>query len=87
MEQKAAFVLAGLLISWISFAVATELMYRLSVSILGPGRAFGQTILFVINPAGMFMTSVYTTSLFTMLSLAGIYAFYRDLTYTVKRNT
>ena len=79
LDIECSYILAGVLISWISFAAASEMMYSLSRVLFSETRAELSTYLFIVNPAGVFMSALYTTSLFSFLSISGLYFFYKDL--------
>lgn len=67
-------VLAGVLISHISFIVASCLLYRLTVEISEGNRrlAYWAALSFIWQPCMMFMSAVYSESLFAALSFAGM---------------
>jgi len=74
MPKEDTYLLSAVVVSWVSFVLATHYLQKLGEVVFGD-RAFSNwsALLFVFNPASIFMSSVYTTSLFTFLSLAGIY--------------
>lgn len=69
---------AGLLISWASFAVALVLLWRLTELELGPRAARATIVLLAVAPLSFFFTAVYTESLFLALALGTVYAARRD---------
>lgn len=58
-----AFVLAGLML----FKLTNEMFHR-------PGLSHMTIILYCINPASVFMTTVYSESLFTLLVISGLFS-------------
>ncbi|TPX55947.1 hypothetical protein PhCBS80983_g04916 [Powellomyces hirtus] len=76
LGEQPALILAGLIISNASFVGAAVVLYRLGCRILRDERlAFRAAILFTITPAGLFMSSIYTESLFALLSFSGMLYF------------
>ncbi len=67
-------VIAGVLISVVSFAIALVLLWRLTVLELGRHAANATVILLMVAPVAFFFTAVYTESLFLVLSVGAIYA-------------
>ena len=66
------FVVSGLLISWISYFVAMWLLYRLVARDFGDRVAYRSVLFISIFPTAFFWQSVYSESLFLMLSIACI---------------
>lgn len=71
--QAQAAIIAGLLISNFSFVLAAVVLHRLAIQLrLSPRISRTAAILFCINPASIFMSSLYTESLFALLSFYGM---------------
>lgn len=67
------YAVSGLVVSYISFGIATAYMYKL-LKLDFDDEKTAEAILFLfIAPYGMFFQAVYTESLFLMLSLMSIY--------------
>ncbi|GJV17506.1 GPI mannosyltransferase 2 isoform X1 [Tanacetum coccineum] len=72
--HRAVLALSGYLVSNISFVFAALFLYRLSVIILKDSEAsLRATILFCFNPASIFYSSIYSESLYALLSIGGLY--------------
>jgi hypothetical protein len=71
-------VVAGGLISAVSFAVALVLLYRLTVLELGARAARATVILLALAPLSFFFTALYTESLFLALGVGAAYAARRE---------
>jgi hypothetical protein len=69
---------AGLLISIGSFAAASYLLYLLARLDLSDEAARTTVLLMAFFPTAVFLSAVYTESLFLMLSIGAIYAARRD---------
>ncbi len=67
-------VIAGILISSISFAVGLILLHRLTELELGRRAADAAVLLLMFAPVSLFFSAVYTESLFLALSVGSIYA-------------
>ncbi|KAJ2848556.1 ER membrane glycoprotein subunit of the GPI transamidase complex-like protein, partial [Coemansia erecta] len=66
--RKLALVVAGVLISNTAFVLAAATLYKLGCRSLGSNRlAYVSALMFVIAPSNMFMSAVYTESLFALL--------------------
>jgi hypothetical protein len=65
-------LLAGLLISWVSFGVALVLLYRLTALELGAEAARASVLLLAFFPMAWAFSAVYTEALFLALSLGCI---------------
>ncbi|KAJ4978744.1 hypothetical protein NE237_009524 [Protea cynaroides] len=73
---RAVLGLSGYVLNNIAFVFAAVCFYRLSVIILkDTGAAFRASILFCFNPASIFYSSIYTESLYSLLSIGGLYHF------------
>ncbi|KAJ6430734.1 hypothetical protein OIU84_018278 [Salix udensis] len=70
--HRAVLALAGYLVNNVAFVLAAVYFYRVSVIVLkDPEAAFQASILFCFNPASIFYSSLYTESLYALLSLGG----------------
>lgn len=67
-------VLAGMLISAVSFCVALTLLHRLTELELSRSAADATVLLLAFAPLSFFFTAVYTESLFLALSVGAVYA-------------
>ncbi|KAJ8328132.1 ER membrane glycoprotein subunit of the GPI transamidase complex-like protein [Batrachochytrium dendrobatidis] len=66
-------VISGILISNTCFVMATVALYKLSAHVLHDNHiAFVSAILFAFNPAGIFMSSIYTESPFALCAFMGM---------------
>ncbi|XP_021728844.1 GPI mannosyltransferase 2-like isoform X2 [Chenopodium quinoa] len=71
---RAVLGLSGYVISNVAFVFAALSLYRLSVVILKDRNAsLRASILFCFNPASIFYSSVYSESLYALLSIGGVY--------------
>lgn len=68
-----SFVIAGVLISTVAFAIALALLFRLARDELDGHVARGAVLLLAFAPLSLFFTAVYTESLFLALSVAVFY--------------
>ncbi|KAI8592902.1 GPI mannosyltransferase 2 [Geranomyces variabilis] len=76
LQRDQALMLAGVIVSNLSFVAAAVVLYRLGCVVLGDERqAYRAAILFAITPAGLFMSAIYTESLFALLSFSGMLCF------------
>ncbi|KNC75662.1 hypothetical protein SARC_11818, partial [Sphaeroforma arctica JP610] len=67
-------VLAGLLIANCCFVAAADYLYRLAILLTKDEViAFRSVVMFIVNPASVFMSSVYTESPFALTTFAGLY--------------
>eukprot|EP01133_Synstelium_polycarpum_P003492 gene3492-3989_t len=72
-----AIVLAGLIISNVSFVISSVQLFKLGIIIFNHQRlSFIAAILYCINPASIFMSAVYTESLYNLLVFSGLYYLY-----------
>ncbi|KAD5961702.1 hypothetical protein E3N88_13175 [Mikania micrantha] len=72
--HRAVLALSGYFLSNISFVFAALFLYRLSVIILkDPEASLRASILFCFNPASIFYSSIYSESLYALLSIGGLY--------------
>lgn len=66
--------LSGFVISNLSFLAAVYYLYRLSASVLGKlDLAFDSALYLVLFPSGVFLSAVYSDSLFMLLSVSSLY--------------
>uniref|UniRef100_A0A7N0UPG1 GPI mannosyltransferase 2 n=1 Tax=Kalanchoe fedtschenkoi TaxID=63787 RepID=A0A7N0UPG1_KALFE len=71
---RAVLGLSGYLLNIVAFALAAVYMYKLSLRILKDSEAsLRAAILFCFNPASIFYSSIYSESLYSLLSVGGIY--------------
>lgn len=74
--HRSLLALSAYLINNLAFVLAALYFYRLSIAILkDPEIALRATILFCFNPASIFYSSIYSESLYAILSLGGVYYF------------
>lgn len=71
-------MLAGLAISIGSMLLALMFLYRLTCLEIGEPAARMTVLLVALFPASLFMSAVYPTSLFLLLSIGGVYAARHD---------
>jgi len=69
-----SYVIAGMLISAVSFVVGLVLLARLTELELGRQAAYATVILLIVAPVAFFFTAVYSESLFLALSVGAVYA-------------
>ena len=76
---RSVLVLSGWLLSNVSFVIATGLLYQLTYRLLSDSRlSYYSCLFFCVNPATVFMCTVYTESLFVCLCFAGMLAIVDD---------
>lgn len=76
-SPRTRLLLAGVLISNLSFVLAVVALWRLTLlQGASPSLAHASALLFAFNPASIFFSSLYTESLFTALTFAGLLALY-----------
>ncbi|KAJ7980551.1 GPI mannosyltransferase 2 [Quillaja saponaria] len=72
--ERAVLALSGYVINNVAFVFAALYFYRLSVIILkDPNAALRASVLFCFNPASIFYSSIYSESLYSLLSIGGLY--------------
>ncbi|KAB1220987.1 GPI mannosyltransferase 2 [Morella rubra] len=77
--SRAVLALSGYVINNVAFVLAAIYLYKLSVIILKDAEAaFRASILFCFNPASIFYSSIYSESLYALLSIGGIYHLVTD---------
>lgn len=72
--HQADFYFAGIVISWVSFAAAMVLVYRLARLDLGREQAIRAVLYAAVFPAAYFFGMVYSESLFLMTLLGAVLA-------------
>ncbi|KAG9155695.1 hypothetical protein Leryth_003972 [Lithospermum erythrorhizon] len=78
---RAVLGLSGYLLNNFAFVLAAFYFYRLSVLILKDTEvSLRASILFCLNPASIFYSSIYTESLYALLCIGGSYHFIRGAT-------
>jgi hypothetical protein len=65
---------AGLVVAWVCFALAIRAVYVLFRDVAGEARAAEATIALLVFPGSLFLTAVYTESLFLLLSVTALHA-------------
>eukprot|EP00158_Paraphelidium_tribonemae_P002674 Partr_v1_DN25571_c0_g1_i2_m20568 putative Phosphatidylinositol glycan anchor biosynthesis class V len=76
IDDTLAFCLAGLGISNVSFVFAARWLFRLTLKLTGDMRfSLFSALFFCIQPAGIFMSSIYAESLFACIAFAAMYHF------------
>ncbi|KAJ8574107.1 hypothetical protein K7X08_025912 [Anisodus acutangulus] len=72
--QRAVLGLSGYVLNNLSFVLAAFYLYRLSAIILKDSElALRASILFCLNPASIFYSSIYTESMYALCSIGGLY--------------
>ncbi|KAJ1696753.1 hypothetical protein LUZ63_005265 [Rhynchospora breviuscula] len=71
---RAVLALSGYILNNIAFVLATLYLYRLSNLIFkDSAAALRASLLFCLNPASIFYSSLYTESLYALFSIGGLY--------------
>ena len=73
--QQQDYYFAGIVISWLSFAAAMTLLYRLALIDLPRPAALRAVIYCAVFPAAFFFGMVYSESLYLLAVIAAAYAF------------
>jgi hypothetical protein len=73
-----SYLLAGMLISWLSFLGACCVLYRLALDRFGQATAYGSVLLLATFPFSLFYGAAYTESLFLLLALLAFYGIERQ---------
>uniref|UniRef100_A0A6B2L764 GPI mannosyltransferase 2 n=1 Tax=Arcella intermedia TaxID=1963864 RepID=A0A6B2L764_9EUKA len=74
LSEIGSLLLSGVIISNICFILAALSLYLLSRQVLKDERlSFTSALLFCFNPASIFMSALYTESLFALTVFAGLY--------------
>ena len=76
---SSALIVSALAISWLSFAAATVLLYRLTFDRFGRQTALLTVVLLSTFPFGVFFGAPYTESLYLFLAVAAFYAIERRM--------
>ncbi|OMO80937.1 GPI mannosyltransferase 2-like protein [Corchorus capsularis] len=72
--HRAVLALSGYVVCNVAFVFAAIYLYRLSVIVLkDPNAALRASVLFCFNPASIFYSSIYSESLYALLSVGGLY--------------
>jgi phosphatidylinositol glycan class V len=72
-DIDSSYVLAGLCISNISFILAAQALFDLSIALsFRPVTAKIAAIIFCISPASVFLSSIYTESIFALFTFKGM---------------
>ncbi|KAM7473915.1 hypothetical protein LguiB_021158 [Lonicera macranthoides] len=72
--HRAVLGLSGYVLNNVAFLFAAVYLYKLSVIVLkDPEAALRASILFCFNPASIFYSSIYSESLYALLSIGGLY--------------
>lgn len=76
MGYRAVLALSGYILNNIAFVFAALFLYKLTLIVFKDSKAaLRATSLFCFNPASIFYSSIYSESLFSLLSFAGVYYF------------
>ncbi|KAL8143267.1 hypothetical protein V2J09_016299 [Rumex salicifolius] len=71
---RAVIGLSGYVFSNLAFVLAAFYLYRLSLIILkDPEASLQASVLFCLNPASIFYSSIYSESLYSLLTFGGLY--------------
>ena len=74
LADHSLFLLAGSLVNLCAFTLAAVVLYLLTWSVSGNQKFSHLTVvLFCVNPASVFMSAVYTETLFSLFTFAGLY--------------
>lgn len=74
MGYRAVLALSGYILNNIAFVFAALFLYKLTLIVFKDSKAASlATALFCFNPASIFYSSIYSESLFSLLSFAGVY--------------
>jgi GPI mannosyltransferase 2 len=78
MSIETSYLIAGVFVTNIAFVLAAVALYDLSMTVLKNERlAYTSSLLFCFNPASIFMSAIYTGSLYACLSFYGMLYFER----------
>ncbi|KAL1919851.1 uncharacterized protein VTP21DRAFT_1782 [Calcarisporiella thermophila] len=76
VHEKYVIFLAGILVTNLSFILAAICLYILTYEVFADRRiAFASALSFCVTPSCVFMSSMYSESLFALLSFAGMISF------------
>mmetsp|Transcript_11119 Transcript_11119/g.18162 ORF Transcript_11119/g.18162 Transcript_11119/m.18162 type:complete len:435 (-) Transcript_11119:167-1471(-) len=80
--RPCATLLSGVIISLVSFLISVVLLYRLTYRLTDNELlAYRSSCLFCFNPAGIFMSAIYTESPYAALSFGGVLCLIRKSPY------
>ena len=83
LPPRSVFLICGTAINLIAFTVATVLLYLLTIDLTHHNLlSLLSSALFCITPASVFMSAVYTESVFVCLSFAGMLCLQRSRTFS-----
>ncbi|KAL0073461.1 hypothetical protein J3Q64DRAFT_1383037 [Phycomyces blakesleeanus] len=73
--QQYSLLFGGVIVANVSFVLAAGSLFKLSQSVFGGNQrmSFVSAVAFCISPPSMFMSSLYTESLFAYMSFTGMY--------------
>lgn len=79
LGREESLVLGGLLVSNVSFVIAAILLQELGKVITGDSvLAFRGALVFCLSPASVFFSTVYSESLYALLTFAGLLVLFRE---------
>ncbi|MEO7003520.1 MAG: hypothetical protein ABI068_16985 [Ktedonobacterales bacterium] len=78
IDPRDAYMLSGMAISWITFAAACVLLYRLVCDRFGARTALGTILLLATFPFGYYYGATYTESLYLLLAVMAFLAIERQ---------
>jgi hypothetical protein len=73
-----SYLVAGMLISWVSFLAACCVLYQITRERFGQATAYGAVLLLATFPFSLYYGAAYTESLFLLLALLAFYAIERQ---------
>jgi hypothetical protein len=73
-----SYLVAGMLIAWVSFLAACCVLYRITLDRFGQTTAYGAVLLLATFPFSLFYGAAYTESLFLLLALLAFYGIERQ---------
>jgi hypothetical protein len=73
-----SYLVAGMLIAWVSFLAACCVLYRITLERFGQATAYGAVLLLATFPFSLYYGAAYTESLFLLLALLAFYAIERQ---------
>jgi phosphatidylinositol glycan class V len=82
MSVDESLMLSGVLLSNLCFIASVLVMYRLSSSLFNDSFAYTAAKIYAITPASIFMSAIYTESMFALFSLTGMYLIVKSEDYT-----
>lgn len=79
LSEESILLVSGVTLSNLSFVLASLSLYKLTFILFKQERfSILATIFFCINPASIFMSSLYSESFFSFLSFSGMYFFFAE---------